>query len=74
LVVVASEESDSGAVITRHVSGAVPRTNTLPGVNANPRCWSLYLTSRSLDLSGTGGARWVTRWKTGPERVRDHTF
>src|SRR4029077_17318077 len=25
--------------------------------------WSLYLTSRSLDPSGTGGARWVTRWE-----------
>ncbi len=31
-------------------------------------------TSRSLDPSGTGGARWVTRWTTGSDRVRDHTF
>ena len=34
----------------------------------------LYLTTRSLDPSGTGGARWVARWKPGSGRVRDHTF
>ncbi len=37
------------------------------------RMWSLYLTSRSLDPKGKGRARWVTRSKTGCERVRDRT-
>jgi hypothetical protein len=26
---------------------------------------TLYLVTRSLDLKGTGQARWVTRWKPG---------
>ena len=33
------------------------------GGRRSARLWSLYLTSRSLDPTGKGGARWVTRWK-----------
>jgi hypothetical protein len=52
-----------GAPAGRVGDGYAHRSPAGGGERRGARLWSLYLTSRSLDPTGTGGARWVTRWK-----------